>query len=547
MSLEETFWSSVQDAVAAKHPLAASDRLKPHGGSTATYRGALYFLASLADGQDVFIEISAVGGQSPLGVPVAEKTLADDKLLRVLRTSAPVIDRYCQIIKPEKSPRALGAIPRLGVGTRMTTAMWPGVYRAMDGCAFSANPIQNSVRELNLLQDVLDARPPEAIDYPGFGTVESGHTGSTFAGLWVYGVLEALKSDTHPVYGADADHIKVLGGTHGMSHAYKVLDATSYYTFFTLDVSGVLDYGALARKSHAAAEAYLSRKIPSAEERRAVIAHHGQRRRIGGATYQIDTATLGRLVGKYWDAMWAAQELTSRIRQIRGPRPFDLEFAIDEPPPGVAAWEAITTDVEVAFVLLELQRRRLPVTHLAPSFGVEKGVDYRCPDGLQGLEARVRSQHKIAAEFGVLLDFHSGDDLSQETRRVIGGATKGRHHFKISPEPQMIFAETVHDFYPKLFVRWWNDANAYARREAVAGSQFAVECLTTRDPANAPSPSARDSVFHNFGFAFVGRRDDTGQFLNREEIYGLSSAFYREYQDRVESYLCLLIEDLFAA
>ena len=261
--------------------------------------------------------------------------------------------------------------------------------------------------------------------------------------------------------------------------------------------------------------------------------YHRQGRRIGGVDYRPDAATLGRLVGKYWAALTAAEELTSFVRSFKGGRPFDLEFAIDERSPDVGTCESITYDTELAFVLLEAQRRGLPFTHVAPNFGVEKGVDYRCPAGLAELETRVRSQYQMADEFGMLLDFHSGDDLSATTRRVIGHATQGRNHFKIAPQPQIIFAETVRDLYPALFQEWWSESLAYAQREAASGSAFAASCIREYETSADSTPSPLDAIFHNFGFGFVEQRDEQGQYLNRERLYGLPGAFYREYQDRV--------------
>jgi hypothetical protein len=293
-----------------------------------------------------------------------------------------------------------------------------------------------------------------------------------------------------------------------------------------------------------AAEDCLRSHIPSAGERAAVSAYHRKSQKIGNRTYALGEAMLGRLVGKYWEALDATQALAEHIRQFKGDRPFDLELAIDERTPDIPTCACITSDEEITFVLLELKRRGIPATHLAPNFGVEKSVDYRCPDGLAGLAARVRSQCEIAEEFGVLLDFHSGDDLSSETRRVIGRATRGRNHFKISPMPQIIFAETVRDLYPELFRRWWNDALEYAEREAAGGSDFAATCIAEFQSAQA-APSPHDSIFHNFGFAFVGKRDRSGQYLNRESLYDLAQDFYCEYQSRITGYLCGLAEDLF--
>jgi hypothetical protein len=531
-SLENAYWRALRDAAAHGNPLPPADNgFTPYTPSCARFQGRVFFLAAVADGQQVFVEIGG-GGDPALGPPLGEKSLETDHKIALYKTDAAVIDRFFRYVNPEAGPKAMGAVPRLGIGTRMTTALWPGVFRAMDTCGFAANAIQNSVRELNLLEKLLAGQPGDRNYAFNFGTIEAGYTGSSYEGLWVSGVLEALKHPVRPRYGADADHIQVKRGIDGLSQAKQVATAARYYTFFTLDMSDILDYNALTVKSTGPVEAYLAEKIRDADQCKAVLDYHGQKRRIGGRDYRLNDAMIGRLVGKYWDALDAVQELTKHIKGLKDARPFDLELSIDETPPEIQTFDCLTTDVELLFVLSEMQRRQLPVTHVAPNFGIEKGTDYRCPDGLEGLENRVRALLPIAEEFGAMLDFHSGDDLTSATRRVIQRATQGHHHFKISPMLQLLFAEVLNDFHPQLFQRWWDDALAYARREAAAGSAFAAECV-------------RESIFHHYSFAFVGRRDAQGQFIYREEFYDLSLAFHREYQTRAARYLCSLAEELF--
>ena len=87
-------------------------------------------------------------------------------------------------------------------------------------------------------------------------------------------------------------------------------------------------------------------------------------------------------------------------------------------------------------------------------------MDYRWPGGLDGFEKRVTAQCRSAEEFGVMLDFHSADDLTSGPRRIIRKTTGGKHHFKISPMPQIIFADVLSDFHPELVRQWWDDAMA---------------------------------------------------------------------------------------
>jgi len=543
-SLNQNYWSQLRSAAMEGQPLPRIAGFRPYSGSCAPWRDSLFLLAEMADAQQVFVELGSGTGESILGAPIGKISHLENSQVVIYPTELEAVAQFVRLIHPDKGPRAMGAVPRLGIGNRMTTATWPAIYRAMDRGDFAANAIQNSMRELNVLDDLLAGRPAEQNYGPNFGTIESGHTGSSFEGLWLYGVLEALKVATLPRYGADADHMQVKRGPDHISRTKRALNAARHYTFYTMDVSDILNYQALTT-SPAQAEDLLAQKIPDPGQRRGVIAYHRQPFQVAGTSYAADETTIGRLVGKYWDGLDAMQELVDHLRKIKNDRPFDLEFAIDEAPPGVRACDAITSDAELSFVVRESRRRELPLTHVACNFGIEKEVDYRCPDGLPGLEARVRMQSQIAAEHGIMLDFHSGDDLSADTRRVIGRATQGRNHFKISPSLQLLFAEVLSETHPQRFRAWWDATLAYARREADAGSPLAVECLRDYETRGDHRPGAHHPVFHHYGFAFVGRRDPQGQFLHRESLYGLSPAFYDEYHSRLEGFLCQLAEELF--
>lgn len=543
-AVNESYWNLVVKAVREGHSLPIDQRCIVFAGSFAKYQANVFFLAGLADGQQVFValgtpysELKTDGKDSPLGKPINSRTLKDETCLAVYRTDSATVDRYVSLIRTDKGPKPLGATPRLGVGSRMTVAAWPGVWRAMDKCNFCANPIQNSVREVNLLDDLLAGRQPRYNYLANFGKVPEGHTGSTFEGLWVAGVLEALKAASSPAFGADADHITIRREANAINHAKRVIEADHRYTFFTLDVSDLLNYDAMEVSSESASLEYLSNYIAKPKQQSEVLVYYTDKRHFAGRKYRLDKATIGRLVGKYWKALDAVEQLSGHINTVRNGVPFDLELSIDETPPGIDAFTCLTTDIELIFLLNELQRRQIPVTHIAPNFGVEKGLDYRGQDGLAALEKRVRTLYDISCEFGLMLDCHSGDDLKSATRQVFGRATQGHIHFKVSPALQVIFAEMMNDIDPQRFSFWWNDTLDYARREAAAGSVFAAECLRQYETDVDPTPSPRHVVFHYYNFATVGRRDSNGQFIHREKFYDLSAEFYREYQRRVCEYL----------
>ena len=418
-AIDESHWNSVAKAVREDHPLPVDERCIVYAGSCAEYQASVFFLAGLADGQHVFIQLGTDDKDTFLEKTIGTRSLKDETRLAVYCTDAAVIDR-----------------------------------------------------------------------------------------------------------------------------AKRVIEAARHYTFFTLDVSDILDYGAMNVSSESAAQEYLANHICQPKQRNEVVAYHSQRC-FAEQQYQPDKAAIGRLIGKYWPALNAVEQLSNHIRTVRNEVPFDLELSIDETPSGVDAFTCLTTESELMFLMLELQRRGIPVTHIAPNFGIEKGLDYRGRDGLVGLEKRIQGLCDISRQFGLMLDCHSGDDLKSATRQAVGRATQGHIHFKVSPALQVIFAETMKDVEPERFRFWWDDTLDYARREAEAGSDFAAKCLRRYEAGDNRERSPEHAVFHYYNFASVGKRDRKGQFVHREKFYDMSADFYHEYQRRICSYLCEVAADLF--
>ncbi len=536
------FWKKAAAAM-GKPKLPALKGLTLYPGSHAPSGGDDVVLASLPDGQNVFIQIGKSAGKSVLGKPLGTLALGGGMSLAAYSTDMKTLDRYLRDVNPEKAPRALGTVPRLGIGNRHTTAIWPAAFRAMEKGGFAANAIQNSLRELNLLDDLKAGKPAHENYLFSFGTIAEGHAGSTFEGLLHRGVIEALKAPSYPRYGADADHIQVKRGPEGLDRAKRVVAASRYYTFFTMDVSDILNYAALKTKSAAKAKSFLDEVLKGDALKKDVLSYHGRTRTIDGATYKFSEADIGRFVGKYWKALDAMEALHAHAKGLKGDVPFDMELSIDENPAEFATCECITTPEEVVFLAVEMQRRHLPVTHLAPNFGVEKSTDYRCPDGLAGLEKRVGTISGIARAYNLMLDCHSGDDLGRKTRQVFGRATGGRINFKISPMQQMMFSQALYEIQPDLFAYWFNDVLEFVRGEAKKGSAFAKQCIKEYDADPVPHPDKK--LFHYYQFVSVGRRDGKNRFVCREKLYELSPAFLKEYGRRLEAWFLEIADDVY--
>ncbi len=312
-SIPVRYWHRVYQAIADHRSLPSHDSCVVYSGSLAGQRATVYALARLSDGQHVFVALGV--GERSFGVPLQLIPLDEAMTFAIYAADAARVREYLWLLAPDKAPQALGFTPRLGIGTRMSTAVWPGIWQAMAEGQFAANAIQNSVRELNLLEDVLAGRPARTNYLYGFGTVPEGHTGSTFEGLWLAGVIEALKTETMPIYGADADHITVRREPDGLERAKRVIDAARDYTFFTLDVSDLVDYAAT------------------------------------GAD---------RLADKYGRALEVVAELSAYLKGLKRDTPFDLELSIDECPPRIDAAACLTTEAELLFLIEQLRGARFP-------------------------------------------------------------------------------------------------------------------------------------------------------------------------------------------
>jgi len=456
--------------------------------------GTGYILAALPDGQRLFLSASVTGAKPAL------ETIGEVCMGWVSAYICPVnlksVAKLTGEIAGKFGPTALGAVPRLGIGSRQTVTVWPGVFQALTQIGAPAEAIQNSAyRELAPMDAILSPPSSEAAYLPGHGGLSIGHTGASIEGLWLSGVVCAMEHGFSQPYGADLDHVPVKSlDEEGLARAKRLIDLGRHYTFFTLDTSPLAKFDA-----------------PDPAER-------------------------------YGPAVEAGTEIYQHIKALKGEAPFDFEFSLDE-------GRRITTPAELEFVLRGLASGGVNVNFVAPNVGFEKRADYRLPDGLMALEERARALSQVAARYGALLDFHSGSDKSPETYRTISRACDGRLKLKVSGRLQLILAEVLADTDPDFFEFWWDWTLEAARTEADRGSEVAARCVRMLDKRRAEEGtsfrrSPKDPFFMDFAFAMVGAKDEAGRFLFRERFYDLRPDVQAEYTRRVKDYLVSLAEHL---
>lgn len=460
--------------------------------SVALRDGVGYFLLKLADKQRVFVAVA----NKPVRVKVSSIASFAGGHALVIPVNTETMKWYVTEIAPQYAPKAFGPTPRLGIGGRQTTTVWPGIIQGLRAIGGPAETIQNSAyRELAPMDMILSPPGAEVTYLPGHGSLSIGHTGSSIEGFWLSGVLTHIENGCTEPFGADLDHVPVKSAdAAGIAKAKHLIDCGRHFTFFTLDTSFLFDFS----------KSELSRRYDAA----------------------ID----------------AAAEMFEYIKQLKQGERFDFEFSLDEGP-------AITEPDEMRYVLGRLARKEVEVAFIAPNVGFEKRIDYRKPDGIAGLQERVREMSTIAGDFGALLDFHSGSDKSSGTYRAISAAAGGRVKLKVSGKLQLILAEVMAEVDPEFFNEWWDFTLVSAKADADSGSTVAAEYVKVVEDRRSSEGSKfrrspKDRFFTDFSFGMVGAKDETGQFLHRSRFYPLRAEVQSEYSKRVVEYIAELSQDL---
>jgi hypothetical protein len=269
------------------------------------------------------------------------------------------------------TPSALGLKKTFGFGDRLGLAT-PGHFAAVRKTDFAPIFAQQSVREMERTQ-----RTPQEV----LGAAQNALAKLGFTEPW----------------GADADHHK--------TPADVARSAAAGFTFFTIDPSAfvnneadrmsAVDLMAAIRQLEADSifskgwsETYLGRSFEVADWLR----------------LEFTPELLDRAAVKYGRAIAHSALISAAVAEACHGRTFDIEVSVDET-------ESVTSPLDHLFCGLELKRRLVPVTSLAPRFigDFEKGIDYR--GDFAKFEEQV-AQHVAVARFcgPYKISVHSGSD-----------------------------------------------------------------------------------------------------------------------------------------
>lgn len=391
--------------------------------------------------------------------------------------NAAALMRVCPSFRPKRLPE----IPSFGFGDRLGLAT-PGHVRALEGARVFPVFAQQSMRE-------------------------NDRTGRDFSQVLTDAVFGALQEGYQKGFSADADHLKSVE---------KAKEAARLgYTFFTCDPSDFLvSVGDILPKT-----AYERvKEIPTKMLKKEYMGCKFSVPRLGDFTFEKEE--LWHIAVKYWRALEFAEEMYKALAQEL-PEGFDFELSVDET-------AEPTTPKEHLFLALELRRRGIKATSVAPRFpgAMEKAVDYR--GDLEEFRQAVRAHAAIAQAFGPYrLSLHSGSD-KWTLYPIFAEETKDFWHVKTAGTSYLVALEILARFSPAFFreifhftrERFPTDRQSYH----VSADPLALpdlDMLEDRDLSGLlTDPTARQVLHVTFGSVLKRYRDDLKrELLAHEEEY----------------------------
>lgn len=411
------------------------------------------------------------------------------KLCPTTHANRLVLNRYLPYTIPTANTAKK---PSIGLGDRLGEATG-GHIKALSGSGVYPIFAQQSIRELNFT-----AR--------SFNDVIDSAAWAVFAHGWT------------AAWGADGDHLKK---EIEVSNALR--DGA---TMITLDSSEKIDNTIQQLDAAALMERYeaLDEETRTSYEER----YRDKEYPVGEYTITLDEESVARDVLIYDKALAFMEEIWQRQIQ-RSDRPIDFEISIDE--------TATPTDPKShLFIALELKRRRVCVSTLAPRFigEFQKGIDYK--GDLDRFEAELKLHNAIARTFGYRLSVHSGSDKFS-IFPILARVIEGSFHVKTAGtnwlEALLLVAQKdpalyrrMHEHALKRFV----DATAFYHVTTDLGAIRRLDEVSDEQLVSyLADDNARQLLHITYGYLLLDE-DERGEKLFSDELFALLSKEEDSYE-----------------
>lgn len=407
-----------------------------------------------------------------------------------------VLNTYLPYTKPQANTTKR---PSIGLGDRLGEAT-SGHIQALRSTKVFPIFAQQSVRELTLTGRTFD----EVIDKAAYAVFQEGYTSG---------------------YGADGDHLKKN------EDIKKALQAG--VTMITLDSSDLIDNTVFTLSSLEVDSTYahLEEKLRKSYEDR----YLEQVYTIADQTYTLDAAHLKRDILIYHRALDFIQSIYEQFIASSN-RTLDFEVSIDE--------TDTPTDVKShLFIALELKRRKVVVSTLAPRFigEFQKGIDYR--GNLESFAQDLLAHVGIANQFGYRLSVHSGSDKFS-IFPILERTIKGSFHIKTAGtnwlEAMRLVALKDPSLYRKMHLHAltrFADARAFYH---VTTDVSAIRALEETEDANLvhylDDENARQLLHITYGFLLEDTNSE-GEKLFKEEFFTLLAKEELLYADLLANHI----------
>lgn len=363
--------------------------------------------------------------------------------------------------------------------------------------AYDAYPIlaQQSIRELTLTHRTYE----DVMDAASFAVFKAGYKDG---------------------FGADGDHLKK---PEEIEYALSL-----GFTMITLDASDYIrnDVNHLSDKD-VIDQAQLSDYDQS---------HYlNQTFHVDGHPIHFDELSLKRTVLIYGKAIDYAVEIYQTYF-VKGKAEANFEVSIDET-------ATPTEPYQHYYVASELSRRGVKLDTMAPRFCGEfqKGVDY--VGDIKQFDEELKVHVAIAKTFGYKLSIHSGSDKFS-IFEIIGKHTEGHFHVKTAGtnwlEAMRVVAMKNPSLYRKIHayaLSMFNEAKKFYHVSTDIARIPSLDALKDEElPTLFEHNDARQLIHITYGY-ILNVKNDTGQYIFKEELYALWRLERKTYAEHLEKHI----------